>query len=258
MERLTTQKPSGMNGDSLRTWGLFFLAAGVIGRGLLQTHILGIGQLTALQLLETMNASQTAMTMVTISLVLQAMETCAVPIFAMMLVEGVQHTSDFKAYMLRVTGLALIAEIPYNLAFSGKILAMDARNPVFGLVLSMVMLYFFRQYAGFGIKQILIKVFVAVASVIWCRMLSIDSGICVVLVVAVLWTFRKKALYRNFAGAIALVLCTAVSPFYLAAPMGFLAVFFYNGEEGTNSRTVKYLAYPVILLVTGLLGMFVL
>ena len=57
------------------------------------------------------------------------------------------------------------------------------------------------------------------------------------------------------AGAlIAAVVCTMITPFYLAAPMGFLAVHFYNGEENTNSRLVNYLAYPAILLVTALVG----
>lgn len=254
MERLTSNKPTGMNGNALRAWGLLFLAAGVIGRGVIQTQLLGIGQVTAQQLLETMGASQMAMILATLSLVLQALETCAAPIFALMLVEGVEHTSDFKAYFLRVGGLALLSEIPYNLALNGKFLAFNSCNPVFGMVLCLVLLYFYRRYAGFTLQNVLIKGMVTVAAVIWGQMLKIDTGSCMVLVVAVLWAFRKKPLYRNFAGATVCILCSLISPFFVAAPMGFLAVHFYNGEESTNSRIVNYLAYPILLLIAGLIG----
>lgn len=256
MERLSNKKSHGMNGNALRTWGLLFLAAGVIGRGVIQHHLLGIGQLNTQQLLEAMGASEMAMTLATLSLVLQAMETCAVPIYALLLVTGVEHTSDFKAYFLRITGLALLSEIPYNLALSGRLFAFDSRNPVFGLVLCLVMLYFYKRYAGSRLKNVLIKIMVAAAAVVWCQMLKIDFGACMVLVVTALWAMRDKTLYRNFLGASAAIVCSAFSPFYLAAPMGFLALHFYNGEESTNSRKINYLAYPAILLLAGLVGLF--
>ena len=255
MERLSNRKTTEINNNALRAWGLLFLAAGVIGRGIIQTHILGIGQVSTAQLLEVISASETAMTLTTLSLVLQAVETCAVPVFTLLLVEGVRHTSDFKAYFLRIAGLALLSEIPYNLALGGKLLVWNSRNPVFGLVLCMVLLFFFRRYAGTTFQNILIKVIVTIAAVIWCQMLKIDTGACMVLVTATLWALREKPLYRNIAGATVCIVCSLISPFFIAAPMGFLAAHFYNGEKSTNSRTVNYLAYPAILLAAGLIGM---
>lgn len=254
MERLSKNKHNGMNGNAFRTWGLLFLAAGVIGRGILQTHMLGIGQVNAQQLLEIIGSSERAMMLATLSLVLQALETCALPIYALLLVNGVENTSDFKAYFLRIAGLALLCEIPYNLAMNGKFLAFDSRNPVFSLVLCMVMLYFFRRYAGTKLSNVLIKVAVTAAAVVWAEMLSIDFGSAMVLVTAVLWAFSSKPLYRNFAGAAAVIVCTVISPFFLAAPMGFLAVHLYNGEKSTNSRTTHYLSYPAVLLAACLVG----
>ncbi len=255
MERLDNQRPGGIGGNALRTWGLLFLTVGAIGRGLLQTRLMGIGSISPEELLAAMEASQNAMILATVSLVLQAMETCAAPIFALLLTEGAQKTSNYGKYGLRVTGLALLCEIPYNLAINGTFFYMDSRNPVFGLVLSMVLLYFYRRYGAPGMKHLLIKAVVTVAAFLWGQMLRIEYGACMVLIVAVLWAFRKNVLYRNFAGAAVTVVCTAISPFFLAAPMGFLAVHAYNGEAGTNSRIVNYLAYPVILLAIAAVGM---
>ena len=64
-------------------------------------------------------------------------------------------------------------------------------------------------------------------------------------------------MFMGFSGMAAAALCTGISPFYLAAPMGFLAIHFYNGEPGNSSRLVNYLFYPVSLLLIGLVARFV-
>ena len=87
-------------------------------------------------------------------------------------------------------------------------------------------------------------------------MLSVEYGACMVIVVAVLWAFRKKPMLRNIAGATAAILCSLSSLFMMAAPMGILAVHYYNGEKGEDNALVNYLAYPVILLVVALVGLF--
>ena len=255
MERLTRRKSfGGLNGNALRTWGLLFLAAGAVGRGTLQAHLLGTGQVSTQQLLQIMSESETAMNFATTSLILQAIETCAAPIFAALLVEGIQHTRDFRSYFLRVLGVALVSEIPYNLAMGAGILDLGTRNPVFGLVICMALVYFYRLYPGKKIRNVLIKVLVTVAAVLWCEMLKVTFGSALVIVVAVMWALRTNPLYRNFAGAAAAIVCSAISPFFLLSPMGFLAVHLYNGEKSTNSRTLNYLAYPVILAAAAAAG----
>lgn len=257
MERLTYRRNKGINGNALRAWALLFLATGVIGRGLIQHHILGAGQISAQQLLENMGASSAAMTLATVSLAFQALETCAVPIFALLIVEGAQHTSDFKAYMLRVAGLALVCEIPHNLAFGSRLFLTSGRNPVFGVLLCLVMVYFFRRYAGSELKNVLIRIVVCIAALLWSKMLKIEFGDSLVIITATLWAFRGRTLYRNFAGAVVTVVCSIFSPFFLAAPMGFLMVFFYNEEKSTTSRSVNYLAYPAMLVIAAAVGFLV-
>lgn len=247
MERLGKQKkPFEINGNALRTWGLLFLAAGIIGRGVIQTHLLGIVQASTAQMLEIMSASETNMSMVTVSLILQAMETCAVPIFALMLVEGVCHTSDFKAYMARILKLGVLTEIPYNLLMGN---ALSSRNPIFGIAFAMLLLYFYQVYGEKGIKNTLIKLAVTVAAVVWCEMLRIDFGSAMILVTAGLWPYREKPLYRNLMGATMSIVCSVISMFYMASPMSFLAIHFYNGEKSTTDRRINYLAYPAMLLI---------
>ena len=86
-ERLNQRRSSGLSGRMLKIWGLAFLAVGAAGQAILQNKFLGIGSLTTAQLLESMQQNQTVMLYATLALVLQTAQTCAVPIFAFLLVE---------------------------------------------------------------------------------------------------------------------------------------------------------------------------
>lgn len=247
MQIIPGRKRNGIHSGALRTWGMLFVAAGVISRSVLQRSMLGMGAISGPQLLEIMS-TDSAMSIATVALVLQVLEACAVPIFACLLVEGFKNTSDFKNYLLRVVGLALLSELPYNLAISGKLLDFSTRNPVFGIALGLIVLAFYKHYEGKSVQNIAIKTVVTLAAVLWVGMLDIEYGTPLVLVAAVLWAFRSNTLLANVAGATVSIVCSLSSLFMMAAPMGFLAVHSYNGEKGESNRTVDYLAYPVLLL----------
>lgn len=255
MEKLGRNTPTGLSANALRAWGMLFLAAGIISRGILQSRLLGLGGLTAQQLLEVMANSQ-SMALATAALVLQALETCAIPIFAFLLVEGFVHTGDWKKYLLRVAGAAVLCELPYNLAMSGSLLDTASRNPAIGLVIAMVLLYFYRRFAERSLQNTLIRVCVLIAAVLWAEMLSIDHGTPLMLMVTTLWALRKKPQLRSLVSAVVAMACSIVSPFYLVSAMAFLPVHLYNGEQGSDNRVINYFAYPAILLVIGLAALF--
>lgn len=254
MERLGNSRPSGLHSGSLRTWAMLFAVAGIISRCVLQNTLLGVGTHSMQELVEMMQASEAAMIITTVSLVLQAMETVAVPIFVFLLFEGFQHTSDWQKYLARLAGLAVITEIPYDLAMNGKVLEFGSQNPVIGLVLCFVLLLLFRRFAGKKLACIMM----ALAGFVWALMLKVDHGIPMMLMICVMHLFRNKKMYMGFSGMAAAAMCTGISPFYLVAPMGFLAIHFYNGEKGEGNKLVNYLFYPVSLLAIALVAKFAL
>ena len=120
------------------------------------------------------------------------------------------------------------------------------------MVLCLVVLYVYRRYEDNKLSNTLIKVAVTLAAVLWGNMLQVSGGNCCVVLVAVLWIFRDKPIFRNLFGCMTAASCTMLSPFFLLSPLGFIGIRFYNGEKGSENRLVNYLAYPAMLLASGL------
>ena len=248
MERLNEQKPNrGISAAALRNWGYLFLLLGVVARGLIQNGLLNLQGVTTGQLLEVLRGSQDMMALATVSLVMQALEACAIPIFAFLLVEGFCRTSNLAKYFGRVALVALLSEIPYNLAIGGGVFVTNSRNPVFALVLGLVLLWFYRYYGENSLKNVFIKIVVALAAILWCGMLRIEHGAFTIALIVAAWFTRGKPM-RTLICAVTAALGVVFSMLYLAAPVSALTIHFYNEEKGESNRVFTVLCYPVMLL----------
>ena len=228
---LQTRKSRGFSLQTIRFCGILFLAAGTIGRIMIRLLFPTADLLADVTDPQAM-ANSTTMGMAVVSLLLVLIEGCAIPVFCFLLVEGFHHTTDVKKYFLRLLGTAALAELPYNLAISGKVIDLSSRNPVFGMVLCLAMLMLYKQFEAKGIKNFLIKAFVTLFALVWANM------------------------FRVLGSCAAMFLTSAFSMFYLVAPVAFLMVHSYNGEQGEGNKLVNYLVYPVMLLAFGLAAIF--
>lgn len=242
----------GFSGGALRVLGILFLTLGVVGKCLIQNRMLGMTGTTTEQLMALFDQKPELLSAATVALVLQMIYDCAVPIFAFLLVEGFCHTGNFRKYLLRVLGVAVLSELPYNLAMGDSLLATGSRNPVFSLVICLVVLYFYRRYSEKSLRNFGIKAIVTLAAVLWIGMLRIDDGLAVLFLTAVIWALRYKPNFRTLGSCVAAVACTLLSPYYALSPMAFIATHFYNEEKGSGNRVLAYLSYPVILLAVAL------
>ena len=239
VERTVAGKPRGMSPGGLYLWAMALTALGALGAGLLQNGLLRDA--------ETLEGG--LMAAATLALALQALETCAVPVLAFLL------TLDREKGLPRFGSLlaaALVSEIPYDLAYSGRSFDFESQNLFLGLAVAMLCLYFFRQYG----KSLPIKIAVTAAGLLWVNLLHIRHGSFLLILTVLLWALREKPLARSFLGPLAGVVCSLLSPFYLASPMGFLLVHFHNGEEEPIAPK-RYFVYPAILLAAGLAALLI-
>ena len=249
--------PQGRDAASIRKWAMIFLTIGIIGRSVVQNQLLHMNTITGDELLSTMELDPMAMPLLTVALIFKVVETCAAPLFAFLLVEGFQRTHSFEKYLIRVGAVAVISELPYNLAYSGKLFDLVSRNPVFGLFICMVMLFFYARYEDKGLKNTAMKALITVAAFLWCQMLHIDQGICLVVMVAMLWYARSKSNERAVLGFCSAMVCTLFDMYYIGSCMAFFMLHRYDEERGEQNEKLIYAFYPAVLLIVGIIGLFI-
>lgn len=250
------EKRFGLKRNALRLIGLLLVFFGILSRSILQNKILGVGRLDADQLLEVLSMSG-GMQAATTALVLQAMECCAVPIFAVLTIDGFEKSKNTGKYLLRVFLLALICEIPYDFSMTGMLINPACQNPVFAIALCLTMLMLFKQNSGRGLLQVLLKVVVVVVALFWTVIFRIDGGFLMLLTVTILWIFRKETVLRNLLGAAALVGCSMFNPLYMFASLGFLAAHFYNERQNEKAKKLHYAYYPLMLICAAFLQILI-
>ena len=243
----------------LRIWALACVIVGVAGVCILLRGILGVdthgNTLQDAEYMMALFTNERTRGYVVTALICMAVETCAVPLFCMMLVEGALNTGDFTRYMIRVFAVALVSEVPYDFATRGVWLDLSTLNPVFGMGIALVMLYFFLRYPGNHAGALVLRSILTVVAILWTMLPgvpSVEHGPCIVLVTAVLWTFRAKPLWRAVLCGVAGLACCIFSPYYVAAPLGAVVLYFYRGEKGADFKWGRLVAYPAILLLCGL------
>lgn len=257
MERLRQPGKKGLGKQQLLFWGMLFLLAGMFSRSFLQNRVLQIGSLTGEQLLEVMSASKAAVAAATTALVLQALETCAIPIFAFLLVERFANCTSRKKLMLFLLITALVSELPYNLMASGKILDLTSRSPAVAMVIGVAVLYFFRRYRENSFGNVLVKIIVGISAVLWAVLLKVDHGVALLAVTMTMWAMRKKKHLLTLAAGSVAAACMLISPFYILSAVGILPVHLYWEEESEDPKLFSYFIYPLLLLIVGLLSYFI-
>ena len=241
-------KQWGISKQGLRCWALLFLTAGVVGYTILEKMKGNYG---------------TEFVMDTIGAVLELIQACAVPLFCYMLVDGIQHTKSYLKYFLRVLGLALVCEIPFDLVYSGKVFFWGSQNPLLGFVVAMIMLYLVRSYAGKGIKTVLVNVLAFVMAILWVKFMQVKEGLPIIFLVTTFWYCRNRKAFQIFGGAVVTCLCSLVvldgslaNLHYLMAPLSVVLIYFYNGEQGEENKLINYGAFPFIMMACWLIARF--
>ena len=190
----------------------------------------------------------------------------AFPIFVFLLVEGYYHTKDINKYLLRLGIFALISEMPFDLAFMGKVYAPSHQNVFLTLFLGLLMIKLFNEHK---VKNEIL----AGLSVIICVTLSIvlrtDYSIFGMIMIFIYYQFRndklKAAIYiwlinttmgllsaGLFAGEFNINGMTQTAA-VLAIPL----IYIYNGKKGISLKYIFYGFYPIHLLVLYFLQVYI-
>ena len=238
--RLRRREPRRYIGtDMLKIIGLLLTVQGTVGVALLQNGLLNMGGQTRLELWDLIQTDQ------------NAAQVLAWPIFAYLAVEGLQNTSSFPRYALRLLITALVSEVPYDLAMSGKWVDWSSQNFLFSLLIGLVALYMVQEVAEARENGRALQVLFPVGAVLWTFLFQTQLGILVVLAMTAMYFLRERPLWRDILVA---VLGLATIP----ASLSVLLIHFHRPGPSMFPKWIYYAAYPIQLLVIGLIGYFLL
>lgn len=187
----------------------------------------------------------------------------ALPIFAFLLVEGAHRTRSRKKYAIRLALGAVLAELPYNLATSGRLFAPEHQSIMLTLLLGYGAVLAMEKCKNTAWKPVAILPFALAAELVLA-----DYGWAGVLTVALFDLSRdywRRTLVRSCGMVVlahlrpgmALQLGGITLPVQALSALSMIFISAYDGRKLTHSRAVQwgfYLFYPLHLLVLWALG----
>ena len=233
-----------MSANTLKNLGTLLMIFYFFSASVVQHGILHVADRTTEELNALLAADDRMMLWAGIGSVTSVIGVLAVPIFAWLLVQGVQHTASLRRYALRILAAAVIAEIPYDLAMSGRAFDWTGQNSLFTLLIALGMLWLMRTFQGSGLVPLVLNLLFAAGGCFWAVLLRCRFGGGFILITAILYQLRQHKTASYWLGAL-------VSLLYAAAPLGFVPVALCSGEREPMSRRVQlcyYILYPVMLL----------
>ena len=225
---------------------LYFFSAAVVQNG-----ILHVSEYTSEQLNQLLAGSGRAMLWAGIGSVGSAAGIMGLPIFAYLLVQGVEHTASLQRYILTVLAFAVISEIPYDLAMTGRVWDFSEQNSLWTVFIALVMLWLMKNFQGKGTVPLVLSIVFAAAGCFWAILIHGRFGGGFVLITAVLYLLRDRKGASYGLGAL-------VSLIYATAPLGFVPVAMCGGARRDMGRVkyAYYVFYPVMLALFALWNKF--
>lgn len=242
-------KTPTVTADGLKLFAAVMTVIANFGIAIVQNGMIHLERYTQASLAEALEKDSHLMLLSGVGVVMQLLGGLAVTLFAFLLVEGFRNTSNYKKYLLTMLFFAVISEIPYDLAVNQRILEFSGQNVLFTLVICLIMLYFLDAVKeGTGLVPGLIRVIVIACSVGWVSIFRTAYGLCMVLLVAVLYLFYAKNVLKTFLGIL-------ISLLYITGPLAFYGIWCYNGvRKDRIPKYAYYAVYPLHLLVFGLIA----
>ncbi len=247
------EKKKGISGSTLKmiaivTMLIDHIGAAVLARLLMVNGLGELDQTNADAIMQWLSANGALYWTYTI---MRMIGRVAFPIFCFLLVEGFLHTHDLKKYAMRLGLFALLSEIPFDLAFSSKILEFNYQNVFYTI-------HWFadddrlpcsgRKEEWNQALKVILYILIVAAGMALAYFLKTDYA---EKVYSVSWsyTFSARKMWQIIAGCASFIWETP-------ALFGFIPIAFYNGTRGWKMKYFFYIFYPAHLLILYLLCYF--
>lgn len=170
----------------------------------------------------------------------------AFPIFAFLLVEGFCHTSSRLKYVRNLVILAIISEIPFDLAFFGYNYA-GHQNIFFTLAIGILTLWLMEWVENDIMTfvpsfRFIMRIVCLFVGCFLAEVMNTDYGAIGILLIGILYLLRERRFFAAGVGALEFAYSKWAFP-------AFILMLFYNGKRGHQLKYFFYLFYPAHLII---------
>lgn len=176
----------------------------------------------------------------------------AFPIYAFLLVEGFFHTRSVKRYAVRLALFALVSEIPFNLALSGRPWYWHTQNVYFTLVIGLIMVAAMDHLIHRGMRwQAMGAGLLAVGAAM---LLRTDYDAAGILAIFFFYLYREERIAMCI--AVSAVLALFIGGLECFGILALIPILLYNGQKGAAriNKFVFYGFYPAHLFLLWLVS----
>lgn len=188
----------------------------------------------------------------------------AMPLFAFCITEGYIHTRDKKKYLLRMGIFALVSEVPFDLAFEGKV-SLDHQNIMLTFFLSILALILFDLIRGkkkedtgrYSIGKTVLGSLVPLGMAVVAILVKADYTIFAVISVFLFYLFKDTRHFVRTGVGVAFLALSRTVGYYCTTGLSIIPLLLYNGKKGKGLKWLFYAFYPGHLLLLYLIKLIV-
>lgn len=248
------QKKIGISGSTLKIIAVVCMlldhtAAVLLGYMLIKSGIYSVEDISFSYIKELIQADSIGWVYLAYQIMRRVLGRLAFPVYCFLLIEGFEKTKNRVKYAGRLFLFALISEIPFNLAFSGKVFYSPYQNVFFTLFIGLLMIWVMEGVEKRW-KSLLPKltgwILAFLAAAVLSEKINCDYDVYGMIAIALLFLFRKNKAEQIIAGCVAFL-------WEITAPLAFIFIALYNGKRGMKLKYFFYIFYPAHLLALYLL-----
>ena len=180
----------------------------------------------------------------------------AMPLFSFCIAEGYAHTKNKQRYLLRMGVFALVSEIPFDLAFEGRV-GLGHQNIMLTFLLAILALMLFDRIRGEGKEhaagKTLLGILCVCAVAVLALVLRADYTLFAVLAVFLFYVLRNRHPLLRCGVGVGFLALTRTVGYYRATGLSLIPLLLYNGKRGRGLKWLFYAFYPGHLLLLYLL-----
>ena len=188
----------------------------------------------------------------------------AMPLFAFCITEGYIHTRDKKKYLFRMGIFALVSEVPFDLAFEGKV-SLNHQNIMLTFFMSILALMLFDLIRGkknedtgrYSIGKTILGSLVIIGTAAVAILIKADYTIFAVISVFLFYLFKDTKHFIRTGVGVAFLVLTRTMGYYCTTGLSIIPLLLYNGKKGKGLKWLFYAFYPGHLLLLYLIKLIV-